>query len=879
MTVKKILSLLVAMVMALGCVSLPAMAEESTAVAKIGETTYATIEEALKALKTLTSEATLTLLTDVTITEKWDCRASIPPVPVTIDGGGHTIKLTGEIDDGYNHYSAFRFENSATVKNLTIDMSEAISVFQGRFRAISSKGDLKVDNCTFIGNGSANNTRAIIFGESAGAAIGEVEVSITNSKFTGWRRGVSDNEGGQDAKSVVVTGNTFTDAAVYISASDVITFTGNTVEDNYVNIKSYTKSENLVVNATGNTLTANGEGNNVNKIDVASKNVNAQKEFYIPPTGTLPAAYTSEVGGYVRIWGESYKLNAKESVKYELYSGETLMATTQLNNIGNIIDGDIPSLTWNFFYPESDDSYWTTTWAEGHPNVAAQPTKVVLYVDGTEVAQASVQMNGPDSLNHVIWEELGGVKAPELPTATVTELSEEELGENAPELTFALNFKADEVTKEQLDYYGNWYADYVLTINKDFTANADGSADGYLAGQYDAWSENWVSVPFEDVTLKAGTKLRVLKYALEDNLTDYTTPLKYADVYNGVKNFNCGIYFDEEYIAANPDLKVTLELRMYHPDESKNETYVIGKTYTFEAPKVELFKLHSTNVTLGNSLAINFIYEKSNFEGTDYLAEIKHTTATGVIEKEIPYTAWIENGDYIYIAYDGISAKQMGDIVEITICKTDGTAVSETETESLENYAINYFDYYKNDLSMALWKKAIADMLNYGAAAQTYFGYNADKLVNVAAADDVAKYASTEVNYAGEYKSGGEGAYATSLNLKNKIELIALFTGVTDDMTAKVEFTNHKKQKISYQAELRKNGVYHEVIVDKLVIADINQPVKVTVYKADGSEYAWIQDSINEYLGYIQTTKDADPLFEMASKFATSAYAALHAND
>ena len=177
-------------------------------------------------------------------------------------------------------------------------------------------------------------------------------------------------------------------------------------------------------------------------------------------------------------------------------------------------------------------------------------------------------------------------KAPELPTATVTELSEEELGENAPELTFALNFKADEVTKEQLDYYGDWFADYVLTINKDFTANADGSADGYLAGQYDTYSENWVSVPFENVTLEAGTKLRVLKYALEGKLTDYKTPLTYKDVYNLVKEFNCGIYFDEDYIAANPDLKVTLELRMYHPDESKNKTYVIGRTYEFAASDI-----------------------------------------------------------------------------------------------------------------------------------------------------------------------------------------------------------------------------------------------------------------------------------------------------
>lgn len=79
------------------------------------------------------------------------------------------------------------------------------------------------------------------------------------------------------------------------------------------------------------------------------------------PTGTTSFAYTKEVDGYVRVWGEAYNLKATESVEFKLYSGESLIATTALNNIGNIIDGDIPELTWNFFYPESNDEYWTTT--------------------------------------------------------------------------------------------------------------------------------------------------------------------------------------------------------------------------------------------------------------------------------------------------------------------------------------------------------------------------------------------------------------------------------------------------------------------------------------------------------------------------------------
>jgi len=163
---------------------------------------------------------------------------------------------------------------------------------------------------------------------------------------------------------------------------------------------------------------------------------------------------------------------------------------------------------------------------------------------------------------------------PDLPTATVTEVENEDL-------TFAMNFKADEVTDEQLAYYGSWYADYVLTVNKEVTFNADSeTADGYLAGSYEAYNNGqWVKVPFEDVTLEAGESIKIMEYAAT-LLGEEGLKLTYNDVYSFVKDFDCGVYFTPEFLAANPDLEVTLELRMYNPkDETKS--YVIGDTYTF----------------------------------------------------------------------------------------------------------------------------------------------------------------------------------------------------------------------------------------------------------------------------------------------------------
>ena len=216
---------------------------------------YTDLASALKAVK---ADSVVDILDDITIIEYWDCRytgAKIS-VPVTINGNGHTIKFTNTVYDAGNQMAAFRFEAEATVKDLTMDLSEALSGWGTRLRAISTKANLTVDGCTFIGNGASNNTRAIIFGEGSGAAVGNLVVSITNSTFEGWKRGVSDNENAQDVKSVEISGCEFTNAGVSISAAESIIFTGNTVSGAPVAITSYSATNALEVVATGNTLDA-----------------------------------------------------------------------------------------------------------------------------------------------------------------------------------------------------------------------------------------------------------------------------------------------------------------------------------------------------------------------------------------------------------------------------------------------------------------------------------------------------------------------------------------------------------------------------------------------------------------------------------------------
>ena len=154
------------------------------------------------------------------------------------------------------------------------------------------------------------------------------------------------------------------------------------------------------------------------------------------------------------------------------------------------------------------------------------------------------------------------------------------------DLTFALNFAIKDIENLSDDYldalietYGKHYVDYVLTIegltSENVTFNADGTADGYLAGQYDEWSANWISVPFETVTVNNGDSLYIMEYAAK-LMGKAGLRMTLEEIATIVINFDCGVYFTPEFLAANPDMVVTLQLIVFTEDAEGNKTLVDG---------------------------------------------------------------------------------------------------------------------------------------------------------------------------------------------------------------------------------------------------------------------------------------------------------------
>ena len=248
-----------------------------------------TAEELITALKNAKEGDIIKLAADIIISDNWDARytGAKTSVPVVIDGLGHTLKFTNTIDDK-NYSSVFRFENDAVVKNLKFDLSEAVGT-SNRFRAISAKTNLTVDNCEFIGNPSVTNTRGIIFGEGQSKTY-DATVSITNCNFVNWRRGITDNENATDVKEVLINNNNFDNANVVISAYEKITFNGNKMYQADVNITSYTASCDVTVQALENSLYPYGTyeiGSAKYHQLFLESNVNAQTGFTIYTQATI----------------------------------------------------------------------------------------------------------------------------------------------------------------------------------------------------------------------------------------------------------------------------------------------------------------------------------------------------------------------------------------------------------------------------------------------------------------------------------------------------------------------------------------------------------------------------------------------------------------
>ena len=176
-----------------------------------------------------------------------------------------------------------------------------------------------------------------------------------------------------------------------------------------------------------------------------------------------------------------------------------------------------------------------------------------------------------------------------IPVANVTSLALKPTVESISGESYALDAAYVFATTESAESareskFAGWNADFVVTFNRDVDFGAFG-----LAGQYDAFSTNWVAFEVEKdmfdfgtaECIKANDPIRMLSLA--------GFAINYEELCDFVKEFNCGAFaVKEDHMMG---VTMTVELRLFETDANGVETgkYESIGTYshTFEGFNTE----------------------------------------------------------------------------------------------------------------------------------------------------------------------------------------------------------------------------------------------------------------------------------------------------
>ena len=273
-----------------------------------------------------------------------------------------------------------------------------------------------------------------------------------------------------------------------------------------------------------------------------------------------------------------------------------------------------------------------------------------------------------------------------------------------------------------------------------------------------------------------------------------------------------------------------------------------------EQPEIQKFDFVGSNMTLGNELKLNFMVNTTDLKD-GYYAELTHNGKT--VEAEFSKF----NSTYSSVGIT-VCAKEMADDIAVTVYDADGNAVSNEYIGSVRAYAMRALA----GNTTAKVKTLVVDMLNYGAAAQTFFKYNEADLANNELTEAQKALATAEVSCT-DGRVKGENYYGSNLSLDDRILLNLYFKDCTDGMTAKISYTDYNGVEKTFDAAMeRYSGSIYKVVVDQIVLADASCPVTVTVYDGE-TVHGTATDSVESYVA----RADESDLYTNIMKFATSA--------
>ena len=195
---------------------------------------------------------------------------------------------------------------------------------------------------------------------------------------------------------------------------------------------------------------------------------------------------------------------------------------------------------------------------------------------------------------------------------TDEEFPNSNLNELTQPLDYAVHFALPLTSEQQSALDGNYFVDFVLKVNKDVllvdpaaimpqiqngtltVEEAAAMPAGCIVGATNPSNPWWIAVPMMgQMQLSANTEYRVCTDIAAQGTLNLSLPVGPGSLWGeNESGFDCGIWFTPGFKAANPDLVITLEPRIYKYNvENQSNPFdmgSLGNALHFPAPHVTI---------------------------------------------------------------------------------------------------------------------------------------------------------------------------------------------------------------------------------------------------------------------------------------------------
>ena len=294
--------------------------------------------------------------------------------------------------------------------------------------------------------------------------------------------------------------------------------------------------------------------------------------------------------------------------------------------------------------------------------------------------------------------------------------------------------------------------------------------------------------------------------------------------------------------------------------------YYKNKTAPEEKPSPVI---NTVSLSLESSITMNFKVLKSSLSSFD---EFYMTFECGGKEEKV--TDYKETDKYYVFSYKGINPQLMNDNVTAVLHAKNKSEeyTSPEKIMSVKEYAYTMLDRYSGDEHSKL-RTLLVDLLNYGAAAQIYAGYQTDNLVNSDLTDVQKNWASKDTT---EFKNIRNLNYKTinnpsaewktcSLVLKNSIMVKVKFSAKdVENKTVEIVLKNAKFTYTKDDFVNNGDGTYY-VYCNELFANELSDDLLFTIYENGKPCSNTMLFSVESYARLVRDNYKDKPLDKMTT--------------